>query len=55
MEMEFDSNNSMLQVATAKVCNCQGDCTCGNKYKSVRPVYYEVDVNQYINSLNDWD
>jgi hypothetical protein len=33
-------------------CTCNGECQCG-KYR--RPVYYEVDVNQYINSLNDWD
>jgi hypothetical protein len=36
-------------------CTCQGECQCSNKYKSIRPVYYEVDVNKYINSLNDWD
>jgi hypothetical protein len=35
-------------------CTCQGECQCG-KYKTIRLVYYEVDVNQYINSLNDWD
>jgi hypothetical protein len=35
-------------------CACQGECQCG-KYKTIRHVYYEVDVNQYINSLNDWD
>jgi hypothetical protein len=35
-------------------CTCRGECQCG-KYKTIRPVYYEVDVNQYINSLNDWD
>jgi hypothetical protein len=35
-------------------CLCQGECQCG-KYKTIRPVYYEVDVNHYINSLNDWD
>ena len=36
-------------------CACQGECQCGNKYKSIRPVYYEVDVKQIIESLNDWD
>jgi hypothetical protein len=36
-------------------CTCQGECQCGNKYKRIRPVYYEVDVNQIIESLNDWD
>jgi hypothetical protein len=35
-------------------CTCQGECQCG-KYKTIRHVYYEVDVNQYINALNDWD
>jgi hypothetical protein len=31
-------------------CTCQGVCQCG-KYKTIRPVYYEVDFD----SLNDWD
>jgi hypothetical protein len=35
---------------TAIGCKCQGECQCG-KYKTIRPVYYEVDFN----SLNDWD
>ncbi len=34
-------------------CTCQGECTCGNKYR--RPIYYEVDIKQYVETLNDWD
>jgi hypothetical protein len=57
----MDEDNEPEQYApqedTAVKCKrtCQGECQCGKKYKSIRPVYYEVDVNKYINSLNDWD
>jgi hypothetical protein len=57
MENETEIEQSSLQEDTAVKCKCtcQGECQCDNKYKSIRPVYYEVDVNKYINSLNDWD
>jgi hypothetical protein len=50
-------DNNEQQDVTVDVCQCacQGECQCGNKYKRIRPVYYEVDVNQIIESLNDWD
>jgi hypothetical protein len=32
-------------------CTCHGECHCHNN----RHEYIEVDVNQFINSLNDWD
>jgi hypothetical protein len=55
--MNEDNENEETEPQDTTVecqCTCQGECQCG-KYKSIRPVYYEVDVNQYINSLNDWD
>jgi hypothetical protein len=56
METDIETEETEPQEDTAVECQCtcQGECQCG-KYKSIRPVYYEVDVNQYINSLNDWD
>jgi hypothetical protein len=55
---EADNKNEETEpqedTAVECQCTCQGECQCG-KYKTIRPVYYEVDVNQYINSLNDWD
>jgi hypothetical protein len=35
-------------------CTCQGECQCG-KYKTIRPTYRDIDINQFINTLNDWD
>jgi hypothetical protein len=53
MDNEIEPEQSEPQdTAVECQCSCQGECQCG-KYR--RPVYYEVDVNQYINSLNDWD
>jgi hypothetical protein len=49
-----DNNEQQDVTADACQCTCQGECKCG-KYKTIRPVYYEVDVNQIIESLNDWD
>ena len=51
--MNEEPEQSEPQVA--QPCQCQGECTCGTKYKTIRPTYYEVDVNEYINQLNDWD
>ena len=55
--MEQDTENEQQDPQAVCTCNgecqCEGECLCGNKYR--RPVYYEVDVNQFINSLNDWD
>jgi hypothetical protein len=59
MDIDTDTENKVEQseyleesTAIECQCTCEGECQCG-KYR--RPVYYEVDVNQYINSLNDWD
>jgi hypothetical protein len=52
MEQESDSVQQPKDTAVECQCTCQGECQCG-KYR--RPVYYEVDINQYINTLNDWD
>ena len=49
----MEDNPEQSEPQVAQPCQCQGECTCGTKYR--RPVYYEVDVNEYINSLNDWD
>jgi hypothetical protein len=50
--MNEDNENEEAEPQEGTVvesqCTCQGECQCG-------PVYYEIDVNQYINSLNDWD
>jgi hypothetical protein len=58
METNNDTEQEQFEPQEAAAvecrCTCQGECQCG-KYKTIRPVYYEVDVNQYINSLNDWD
>jgi hypothetical protein len=56
-ETDNENEQSEPQEDTAFECqcSCQGECTCGTKYKTIRPVYYEVDVNQIIDSLNDWD
>jgi hypothetical protein len=61
MDLYSDKENQIgcidnTQCDNSKIrCLCQGECQCGNKYKRIRPVYYEVDVNQIIESLNDWD
>jgi hypothetical protein len=55
MEPDTESEETEPQDSVVECqCTCQGECQCG-KYKTIRPVYYEVDVNQYINSLNDWE
>jgi hypothetical protein len=51
---EIEQSEPQNDTAVECQCSCNGECQCG-KYKTIRPVYYEVDVNQYINSLNDWD
>jgi hypothetical protein len=53
-DTEPEQSKQQEDSAVECQCTCQGECQCG-KYKTIRPVYYEVDVNQYINSLNDWD
>jgi hypothetical protein len=53
-DTETEQTEPQEDSAVECQCTCQGECQCG-KYKTIRPVYYEVDVNQYINSLNDWD
>jgi hypothetical protein len=49
-EQSEPQENSVVECE----CTCQGECQCG-KYKTIRLMYYEADVNQYINFLNDWD
>jgi hypothetical protein len=53
-ENKFEQSEYQKGNTTERQCTCQGECQCG-KYKTIRHVYYEADMNQYINSLNDWD
>jgi hypothetical protein len=54
-ETEPELSDPQDDTAIECQCTCQGECTCGNKYISIRPVFYEVDVNQVLNALDDWD
>jgi len=49
--METETEQSETR-GSAGECACAGECQCG-KYR--RLVYYEVDVKQYVDTLNDWD
>jgi hypothetical protein len=52
MEQYNETEQSDSTQDTAVECQCTGECQCG-KYRC--RVYYEVDANQLVNLLNDWD
>jgi hypothetical protein len=52
MEQYNETEQSDSTQDTTVECQCTGECQC-SKYR--RRIYYEVDVNQVVNLLNDWD
>jgi len=49
---EYNEHEKSEARDSSDVCRCPDKCQCG-KYR--RPIYYEVDIKQYVDTLNDWD